>query len=71
MESQKEAQDGPIERCAQAVAIYPVAVEPFRFEKHLVAGLLGKTHYLGLDARTIPRTGRTNLARIERRPIQI
>ena len=38
----------------------------FRLQEYLMAALIGKTHDLCLDARTVPGARRRDLARIER-----
>ena len=46
-------------------------VDPFRFDKHLMAVLIREFHHFILDGRTIPGTGPFDRAGKERRPVQI
>ena len=55
----------------QSLQIHLLGIQPNRLHKRLMARLLGKTHHLVLDARTVPWTHPFDHSAVQRRAMDI
>src|SRR3546814_18587844 len=59
------------QRRRDPVWIHRRIVETFRLQEDLMLAAIGKTHHLVLDRGTVARADGLNLARVQRRPVEV
>src|SRR3546814_3738048 len=62
-----------VQTCALPISvwIHRRIVETFRLQEDLMLAAIGKTHHLVLDRGTVARADGLNLARVQRRPVEV